>query len=96
MSAAPGGTGYRGIAVASPGRVRFSAATYSVLESAGTAPITLEREAGSSGPINVHLSVTAGTASSPADFFGFDSTIEFADGETSKTLNVPIVNDIAR
>jgi hypothetical protein len=57
--------------------------------------ITLQREAGSSGPITVHLSVAPGTATSPDDFIGFESTIEFADGELTKTLIVPITNDAA-
>ena len=87
------GRAIRGIAVASPGRVRFSVANYSALESAGSALITLQREAGTSGPITVRLTVTAGTATSPADFIGFNSMLEFADGEVTKTLNVPIVND---
>ena len=66
--------------------MRFSAANYSVLESAGAALITLQREAGSSGPINVHLSVAPGTATTPGDFVAFESTVEFADGEVSKTV----------
>jgi hypothetical protein len=86
--------GYASVAVPSPGRVRFSAADYSVLENAGTALITLQREAGSAGPINVHLRVSTGTASA-GDFTGFESTVEFADGETTKTLQVPITNDVA-
>jgi hypothetical protein len=90
-----GGPGYRGVAVASPGRMRFSVASYSVLESAvGGAQITLQREAGSSGPITVPLSGAAGTATSPDDFISFNSTIEFVDGETTKTLFVPIFNDV--
>jgi hypothetical protein len=91
----PGGTGYRGLAVASPGRVRFSAADYSVNENAGFASIALHREAGSSGPISVQLTVAAGTATSPADFLAFNATVEFADGELTKVLNPPIVNDTA-
>jgi hypothetical protein len=89
-----GGTTIRGLAVARPGRVRFPVGIYSVLESAGTALITLVREAGSSGPITVKLTAAAGTAATPADFIGFSSTVEFADGEITKTVNVLVANDV--
>jgi hypothetical protein len=88
-----GGTTLRGLAVARPGRVSFPVITYSALESAGPVPITLVREAGSSGPITVKLTAAAGTASTPADFTGFSSTVEFADGETTKTINLTLQND---
>jgi Domain of unknown function (DUF4394)/Calx-beta domain/Bacterial Ig domain len=88
-----GGTTIRGLAVARPGRVSFPTTTYSALESAGLVPITLVREAGSSGPITVKLTAAAGTATSPADFTGFSSTVEFADGETTKTINIVVQND---
>jgi hypothetical protein len=88
-----GGTTIRGLAVARPGRVRFPVATYSALESAGSALITLVREAGSSGPITVKLTAAAGTASTPADFLAFSSTVEFAEGELTKTINVLLQND---
>jgi hypothetical protein len=89
------GSGIASIAIASPGRVRFSNANYSVLESAGSALVTLQREAGSSGPFSVQLTTTPGTATDPGDYIGFSSTIEFADGEITKTINVPIINDAA-
>jgi hypothetical protein len=88
-----GGPGYRGLAVASPGRVRFSVANYSALENAGIAAIALQREAGSSGAISVQLNVAAGTATSPADFIAFNATVDFADGETTKLLNAVVFND---
>jgi hypothetical protein len=84
--------GYRGIAVASPGRVRFSVDNYSTLESS-SALITLQREAGSSGPVTVQLTVAAGTATSPADFIGFNATIELPDGLAARTITIPVLND---
>jgi hypothetical protein len=88
-----GGTGYRGVAVAQPGRVRFSGATYSVIENGGAATIVLQREAGSSGPISVQLGAAAGTATSPDDFGALLAKIDFADGEVTKVFNLPIFND---
>ena len=89
----PGFNLLRDIAVAHPGRVRFSVANYNALENAGSALITLQREMGSYGPIDVRLSVSNGTATTPDDFIGVDAIVGFADGEITKTLSVPIVND---
>jgi Domain of unknown function (DUF4394)/Calx-beta domain len=88
------GTGYRGLAVAMPGRVRFTAATASVIENAGVATIALQRDAGSSGPISVQLGAAAGTATSPDDFGALVAKIDFADGEVTKVFNLPIFNDV--
>jgi hypothetical protein len=88
-----GGLDYRGLAVASQGRVQFGATGVAVNENGGVAPVTLQRVGGTSGVITVQLSVAAGTAMSPADFIGFTSSVTFADGENIKVLNVPIIND---
>jgi hypothetical protein len=90
---ATGGPGYRGLAVASPGRVRFSVANYSTLESS-SALITVQREAGSSGPVTVQLTVAAGTATPPADFIGFNATLELPDGLATRTITIPVFNDL--
>jgi len=83
----------RGIAVASPGRVHLTSTAYTVLENAGTAAITVERIDGTDGPINVKLTTTNGTATSPLDYLAASFTVEFLSGETLKTVSVPIVDD---
>ncbi len=88
-----GGVTLRGIAIASPGRVRFSNTAYSVLENAGTAAITIDRIDGSDGPITVRLTTADGTATSPSDYLATSFTVEFLSGETEKTAFVPIVDD---
>lgn len=88
-----GGAMVRGLAVASPGRVRLSATAYNVLESAGSALVSVERFGGTDGAINVRLQAAAGTATGPGDFVPGTFTIEFAPGETSKTVNVIVTPD---
>jgi hypothetical protein len=83
----------RGIAVASPGRVRLTNAAYSVLENAGVANITIERIDGKDGPISAKLTTSNGTATSPTDYLSASFTVEFLTGETLKTVAVPITND---
>jgi hypothetical protein len=92
--ASSGDAGISAIAVPSPGRVRFSTANYSVLEGSLYAHITVQREAGAYGPISVHMKTSPGTATSPDDFWEYEHTVEFADGQTSKTIMVVIANGV--
>jgi uncharacterized delta-60 repeat protein len=76
-----------------PGTVSFSAANYSVNESAGTATITVNRTGGSVGAVTVNYSTSDGTATAGSDYNSASGTLSFADGETSKSINIPITND---
>jgi hypothetical protein len=81
----------RGIAVASPGRVRFSSTAYSVLESAD-AGIVIERIGGSDGPITAKITASNGTATG-ADYTAGEYTVEFLTGQTTNSITVPITHD---
>jgi Calx-beta domain len=66
------------------GPVQFSAASYSVSETAGNATITVNRSGGSlGGPVTVYYAGTDGT----------HGTLTFGAGETSKAFEVPVVDD---
>ena len=70
----------------------------SALEGAGTITFTVNRTGGSTGAADVSYAVTAsGThAANAADFTGGvlpAGTVSFADGETSKTITIPVAND---
>jgi chitinase len=69
----------------------FSVDDVSVTESAGTATFTVSRAGG--GAATVDVSATAGSASTPGDFTLAPTTLSFASGETSKTVDVAIVQD---
>ncbi|NCR29201.1 MAG: hypothetical protein GPJ25_24150, partial [Microcystis aeruginosa LE13-04] len=77
-----------------PGVIQFSNATYSVNEN-GTpvTAVTLTRTNGSDGEVSVRINLTNGTATAPSDYNNTAITVNFANGETSKTVNIPIVND---
>jgi hypothetical protein len=74
------------------GALQFSAIDYSAGENDAEASINVMRTNGSAGAVSVDFAVTAGTAQAN-DFTAASGTLHFADGETSKTFVVPIVND---
>ncbi|MFN9673709.1 MAG: Calx-beta domain-containing protein, partial [Microcystis sp.] len=70
-----------------PGVIQFSNATYSVNEN-GTpvTAVTLTRSNGSDGAVSVRINLTNGTATAPSDYNNTPITANFANGETSKTI----------
>ncbi len=77
-----------------PGVIQFSNATYSVNEN-GTpvTAVTLTRSNGSDGAVSVRINLTNGTATAPSDYNNTAITVNFANGETSKTVTIPIIDD---
>ncbi|MBD2302710.1 Calx-beta domain-containing protein [Nostoc sp. FACHB-190] len=78
--------------VAPVNEVAFSSGTYSVNEN-GTAQVTLSRTGSTVGQISVILSLTNGTATAPADYNNAPISVTFNDGESSKIVTIPIVDD---
>jgi CSLREA domain-containing protein len=78
---------------ASPGTLQFSAATYSVNENGVNATITVTRTVGSYGAVSVQYATSNGTAAAGADYTATSGTLSFANGETSKTFNVSLLDD---
>lgn len=81
------------VAINAPGTVGFSAATYSVNETDGTATVTVNRTGGSEGTVTVQYATSPGSATTPADFTATSGTLTFGPGVTSQSFNVPIVAD---
>jgi hypothetical protein len=76
-----------------PGQIQFIADAFSVIEDEGIAPITLTRTNGSYGAVSVTLATSDKSAESGKDYTAVSETILFAHGETSKTIEIPIMND---
>ena len=76
-----------------PGVFAFSQATLSIAESGGSAVLTVQRTTGSDGAVSVSYTSTAGTAVAGKDFTAASGTLNFAHGETSKTIPIPILED---
>jgi hypothetical protein len=80
-------------AVAINGRVQFDASTFIVNENVGSASCSVTRTGNTSGAVTVHYATSNGTATAPADYAAVSGSLTFADGETTKTIVVPILDD---
>ena len=76
------------------GTLQFSAATYSVGESAGNAAVTVTRTGGSAGAVSVTFATSNGTATAPGDYTAVSQDVIFANNDTAaKTVSIPIIDD---
>ncbi|WP_165227378.1 beta strand repeat-containing protein [Aquisphaera insulae] len=73
------------------GTFAFSSASYSVNENAGTATLTVNRTLGARGAVQVDYQTVAVNALPGYDYTPVSGTLSFADGETSKTIVVPVL-----
>jgi YD repeat-containing protein len=65
----------------------------SVVESAGTAVLTLQLSPASGYPIVVNFATVDGTAKAGRDYTAVSGQLAFAPMELSKTVSIPILND---
>lgn len=72
----------------------WDSTTYSVNESVGTATFTINRTVDTTGAGSVDWGTYGSTASTPDDYTGVAwTTVNFADGESSKNVSVTIIDD---
>ncbi len=76
-----------------PGSIQLSASSYVVNENAGTAPITVTRTGGLSEGVTVRFVTVDGTAAQGGDYTSIRTTLAFAPGESTKVVDIPILND---
>jgi glucose/arabinose dehydrogenase len=76
-----------------PGVFEVDVTGVSVSEGAGSATVIVNRVNGSSGAATVDYVTNENTALRDVDFSYRAGTLNFADGETSKTVTIPILED---
>lgn len=75
------------------GTIQLDAATASVGEADGHLTVTVDRDGGSDGPVSVGYATADGTATAPDDYAATTGTLHFADGQTTATIDIPVVDD---
>ncbi|WP_292861976.1 putative Ig domain-containing protein [Nostoc sp. LPT] len=76
------------------GDLSFSSPQFSVNEDGTSiAAVTVTRTGGTDGAVSATVNFKDGTAKAPSDYNNTSIIVNFADGETSKTVTIPIVND---
>ncbi|WP_133468342.1 PQQ-binding-like beta-propeller repeat protein [Paraglaciecola marina] len=89
------GTSLTGDNDALSSQIQFSTAQYTVSETGGAVDVTITRTNGSDGEVTVDLTSADSTAMSASDYQAQDSTITFADGDSSITVSIVILDDIS-
>ncbi|GCL41923.1 beta strand repeat-containing protein [Dolichospermum planctonicum] len=78
-----------------PPVLAFSQPTFIVKEDGtGTTQITVTRTGSPDNTVSATISLTNGQAVAPDDYNNSSITVSFAPGETSKVVNIPLVDDI--
>ena len=76
-----------------PGTLAFSSSAYSVAEDGTSVNITVNRTGGSDGSVSVKYATSNGTAAAGSDYTAAGGTLTFADGQTSNTFTVAVIDD---
>ncbi len=78
---------------AQPGNLQFSAGNYSVLENGLKVEITVNRLGGNYGAVSVDYYSASGTALEGIDYTPVIGTLDFANGEMSRSFSVNVLDD---
>ncbi|MFM2429638.1 MAG: hypothetical protein RLZZ511_851 [Cyanobacteriota bacterium] len=77
----------------SPGVFEVDGAAVSVRENAGPARVRINRVGGSQGAASIQYITTNNTAQRDSDFVFQAQTVNFASGQTTAIVEIPIIND---
>ena len=77
-----------------PGTIDLTSSYEAVTETSGLVNFTVVRTQGSQGQVSVQYTTANLTAVAGVNYIpGISTTLIFADGETSKTISIPIIHD---
>ena len=75
------------------GSLQFSIGSIAAIEDVGMLPVTVLRTGGTAGSLTVDYATANGTAIAGQDYTSTSGTLTFGAGETSKTIQIPILDD---
>lgn len=71
----------------------FTSAIWYTTEASGSVTLTIERDHGPKGVMDVGYLTSDGSATGGDDYTSVTGTVRFYDGDTSKTVSIPLVDD---
>ena len=75
------------------GQLSFASSMVEIEEDAGNLSVTVNRTDGSDGQVAVNYATSGVSATPGQDFTSTSGTLVFEEGQTSRTIQVPITND---
>ena len=75
------------------GMFGFTSTAFYTTEASGTVTLTIQRNHGIKGVIDISYSTSDGSASGGDDYQLSAGTVRFYDGDTTKTIDVPLLDD---
>ena len=75
------------------GIAQFDVTSLTVIEDLSFLTVTVVRTGGSAGNLSVDYATANGTAIAGQDYTATSGTLNFANGETSKTFQIPLIDD---
>jgi len=82
-----------GDVTAAAGNVQFNVSSVQVIEDLGLLTLTVVRKGGSAGSLSIDYATIDGTAIAGQDYTATSGTLNFNNGETSKSIQIPILDD---
>ncbi len=79
--------------IESPGILQFAASTYTVTENAGVAQLIVSRTDGARGLVTVDYQTVSAGATPGLDYVATSGTLSIPDGQTTGTIQVPVLPD---
>lgn len=76
-----------------PGKLEFTSAVYSAVESGGNIVVTVRRIEGTTGVVSVDYATQGATAQPRSDYTDVVGIVSFGDGENLKSFTIPIFDD---
>jgi hypothetical protein len=77
----------------SAGTLQFNTTYVGQFENDGNFTLNVTRTNGSVGTVTVNYATADGSATTPSDYTSTSGTLIFNDGETSKSISIPIIDD---
>ena len=73
--------------------IDFNPATYTIAENSGSVTVTVTRSEVTTGTVTVDYTTVDGTAAANSDYTATSGTLTFNDGETTKNITIPVLDD---